>query len=577
MKQFKTVSEGVWVVTEDMQLEELNIAEGASVTAPEGKKVTMTVNGVATKLQPASFQGDIRLTVTDDIPVRFFAYKEPMQYRAAAYIKDGKVQDHQSVAAAIKSGDVTGAWAKNVKIVARDDAFNGIFVDGEGEYVIDGADIDLEGLGGNDFNGYGAAIMSHGTAKVTVNHANIHVRGASRNSFFVGEHSEMTINDSVLYNETGILPAGYVDNVDMGGMMRVPWMLGLRGNSRATNLADFGTAHYNRCHLMADGWGVLSTDAVDRCRLFVTDCLIEVVGPSGYGAFSIGDCNDVFDHCVFNVPDYALIMANETAGGEFINGTVVNSKRFGVMSFLNMGGKLIVRDSTFNTEKAVFLIKGCTPEIDVKNAKLNSKSKTILQLFDIDDPTGANRWFFDPKEEDVYIEGRDLTVAVPGNDVIARFADMEVNGDFFNATTNIPLDTSEMPAFEMPPMPEPEDGAEPFTPPEPGPLPKNLELTFTNATVTGRITAAKARHRVARVDKTNCEELGELDFTARESINNGVIVNLEAGAVWNVTDISYLTKLVIADGAVVNAKSMTVDGVATPIVPGTYTGKIVVE
>ncbi len=574
MKQFKTVSEGVWTVTEDMQLEELIIAEGASVAAPAGKKVTMTINDVATQLRPASFQGDIRLSVTDDIPVRFFAYKEPMEYRAAAYIKDGKVQDHQSVLAAVKSGEITGAWAKDVKIVCRDEAFNGIFIDGDGEYVIDGADIDMEGLGGNDFNGYGAAIMSHGNAKVTVNHANVHVRGASRNSFFVGENSEMTINDSVVFNETGVLPSDYVDNVDMGGMMRVPWMLGLRGNSRATNLADFATAHYNRCHLMAEGWGVLSTDAVDRCRLYATDCLIEITGPSGYGAFSIGDCNDVFDHCVFHVTDYALIQANETAGGEFLNGTVVNSKRFGVMSFLNQGGKLVVRDSTFNTEKAVFLIKGCTPVLDVSNAKLNSASHVILQLFDLDDPSGSNRWFFDPKEEDVYIEGRDLTTSVEGHDVIARFADMEVNGDFFNATTNIPLDTTGMPEFVMPEMPEGED----MPPrPEPGPLPKNLDLTFSNATVTGRITAAKARHRVARVDKYNCEELGELDFTAREAINNGVIVRLENGSVWNVTAESHLTKLVIEDGAAVNAASMTVDDVETALVPGTYTGKIVIR
>ena len=574
MKQFKTVSEGVFTVTEDLHLEELNIAEGASVAAPEGKKVTMTIGGVATKIVPGSFQGDIVLRVTDDIPVRFFAYKEPMEYRAAAYIKDGKVCDHQSVPSAIRSGEVTGAWAKDVKIVCRDEAFNGLFIDGEGEYVIDGADIDLEGLGGNDFNGYGAAIMSHGTAKVTVNHANVHVRGASRNSFFVGENSEMTINDSVVFNETGILPPGYVDNVDMGGMMRVPWMLGLRGNSRATNLADFGTAHYNRCHLMAEGWGVLSTDAVDRCRLYATDCLIEVTGPSGYGAFSIGDCNDVFDHCVFNVPDYALIQANDNSCGEFLNGTVVNSGRFGVMSFLNQGGKLVVHDSTFNTAKAVFLIKGCTPELDVRASKLNSDTNTILQLFDLDDPSGSNRWFFDPKEEDVYIEGRDLTAAVPGHDVIARFADMEVRGDFYNATTNIPLDTTGMPEFIMPAMPE---GEEMPPRPEPGPLPKNLDLTFENAAVTGRITAAKVRHRVERVDKTNCEQLGELDFTAREAINNGVIVTLKSGAVWNVTGTSYLTKLVIEDGAAVNARSMTVDGVPTPLVPGTYTGKIVIE
>lgn len=571
MKQFKTVSEGVLIVTEDLHLEELNIAEGASVAAPAGKKVTMTIGGVATKLVPGSFQGDIVLRVTDDIPVPFFAYDEPMEYRAAAYIKDGKVCDSQSVPSAIRAGEVTGAWAKDVRIVCRDDAFNGLLIDGEGEYVIDGADIDMEGLGGNDFNGYGAAIMSHGTAKVTVNHANVHVRGASRNAVFVGEHSEMTVNDSVIYNETGVLPAGYVDNIEMGSMMRVPWMLGLRGNSRATNLADFGTVHYNRCHVMAEGWGVLSTDAVDVCRMFVKDSLIEVTGPSGYGSFSIGDCYNVYDHTTFNVPDYALIQANETAGAEFVNGTVVNSKRFGVMTYMNIGGKLVVRDSTFNTDKACFLIKGGTPILNVSGSRLNSQNGSILELFDCDDPTGIDRWYFDPAHDDVYVEGRDLTVAVPNNDVIAHFADMEISGNFYNATTNIPLDTSEMP--EMPYMPAPaQDDAIHL---EPGPLPKNLELTFSNVRLHGCVSAAKARHRVARIDKTNCEQLGEVDFFPQEAVNNGVIVMLENGSVWDVTGTSHLTKLVIADGASVNARSMTVDGAETPILPGSYTGKIV--
>lgn len=571
MKQFKTISDGVWVVEENAQFEELTIRSGASIAAPKGKKVTLTVNGVATKPVPGVYQGDVRLTVTDDIPVAFFAYDEPMEYRAAVYVKDGKVQEHQSVPAAVKAGKVSGSEAKDVKIVCRDDAFNGILIDGEGEYTIHGADLTFEGLGGNDFNGYGAAIMAHGTAKLTVNNANIHVRGAARNAVFVGDHSNVTVNDSVIYNETGILPENYVDTVGMGSMMRVPWMLGLRGNSRTTNLADFGIVHYNRCHIMADGWGVLSTDAVDVCRMYVTDSLIEVVGPSGYGSFSIGDCYNVYDNTVFNVPDYALIQANETAGGEFANGTVVNSKRFGVMTYMNIGGKLVVKDSTFNTEKACFLIKGGAPILTVSNATLNSKNGSILELFDCDDPTGIDRWYFDPDHDDVYVEGRDLTVGVPGNDVIASFSDMTINGDLFNATTNIPLDTSEMPPMPYMPAPAQEDAIHL----KPGPLPKNLDLTFSNVQINGRISAAKARHRVAKIDKSNCEELGEVDFTVQQAVNNGVIVRLEGKSVWNVPGTCFLTKLVIEAGAVVNAKSMTVDGIETPIAPGSYTGKIV--
>ena len=148
MKQFKTISDGVWIVEENVQLEELTIRAGASIAAPTGKKVTLTVNGVATKPAPGVYQGDVRLTVTDDIPVPFFAYDEPMEYRAAVYVKDGKVQENQSVPAAVKAGEISGAEAKDVKIVCRDDAFNGILIDGDGEYTINGADLMFEGLGG---------------------------------------------------------------------------------------------------------------------------------------------------------------------------------------------------------------------------------------------------------------------------------------------------------------------------------------------------------------------------------------------------------------------------------------------
>ena len=578
MKQFKTV-EDVWVVEENTALAELAIREGASIQAPKGKKVTMTIGGVGTKIQPGTYQGDIRLTLTDDIMVPFFAYDEPMEYRAAVCIRDGKYVPEQSVEAAVQSGHTGDGECCDVVIVNRDEAFNGIYVTGEGEYTINGADIDMEGLGGNDFNGYGAAIMAHGNAKVTVNDATIHVRGASRNAVFVGDHSTAYINDSVIFTETGVLPADYKDNVDMGGMMRVPWQLSLRGNNRATNLADFGTAYYNNCHLMAEGWGVLSTDAVDSCRLFAKDCEIEITGSSGYGSFSIGDCYDAFDHCTFNVPDYAMVMANETAGGEFVNGTVVNSGRNVVMSFLNQGGVVRMKDSTFNTGKAIFNIKGSAPVIEAERCVFNAEDGMILSLYDCDDPTNPGGWYIDPVGPDVYVEGRDLTRTEQGKDVIASFKDMELKGNFYNSTTGLEIDKTGFPPFELPSMPLPE-GAEP--PVMPGPSALNMELSFENARIVGRISAAASKHRVPRIDKTNCEELGEIDYTPCEAINNGVIVKLGRGTSWTVTGACYLTSLTIDADAVIwgengAAVKMTVDGVETPIAAGSYAGKIVLS
>lgn len=124
-----------------------------------------------------------------------------------------------------------------------------------------------------------------------------------------------------------MLPYDYEDNVMPGNMRRVPWMHGLRGNCRATNLADYADALYEDCTITSEGWGVMSTDGVRRCRLTLKNCDVAVTGPSGYGAFSIGDCIDTFEDCRIDVPDYALIMANETASGTFKN-TKVDAGRF---------------------------------------------------------------------------------------------------------------------------------------------------------------------------------------------------------------------------------------------------------
>ena len=49
--QEKTISRGVWMVKESQALSRLTIAEGASIAAPEGKYLTLTVNGVTCMLR----------------------------------------------------------------------------------------------------------------------------------------------------------------------------------------------------------------------------------------------------------------------------------------------------------------------------------------------------------------------------------------------------------------------------------------------------------------------------------------------------------------------------------------------
>lgn len=61
-----SVDKGVWVVKESVALRALTIAEGATLAAPEGKSLTMTIEGVGTAMKPGIYKGDILLSVADN-------------------------------------------------------------------------------------------------------------------------------------------------------------------------------------------------------------------------------------------------------------------------------------------------------------------------------------------------------------------------------------------------------------------------------------------------------------------------------------------------------------------------------
>jgi hypothetical protein len=284
----------------------------------------------------------------------------------------------KSVADAVVGGEVTGTGAKDIKITSVGDKFNGIIVTGDAKYTISNAEINLTGNGGNDFAGFGAAIMTDGNADVTLNNAKIITDGVIRSAAIIKGHSTLRINDSYIY--TGNRPIPEVTE----GMMQVPWMLGLVGTCRSTNLLDYGNTYYTNTHIVAEGWGALSTDATKVVRMNLKNCTIDVKN-SGYGSYSIGDSLNTFDGCTFNVADMALIMAAE-GGGVFTNGTVVNSGRFGVMMHGGSGPLTIDKGSVFNCKDAVIQVKSSYPKILVDNAQLNSEKGAILEILVNDDP-----------------------------------------------------------------------------------------------------------------------------------------------------------------------------------------------
>lgn len=578
-----------WEIGESATLTGLTIAEGAVIKAPEGYCVTMTVDGIETGIKPGVYEGKVVLTVTKGIPAEYKGTSYSL--RTAIAVENGKYIEDKSVPTAVAAGEVTGEYAKDIKITSVGENFNGIIVGGDSNssYSIVNPVINFTGNGGNDLVGYGAAIMSDGMADVTVENASIITNGVVRSAVFVGGDSVMHINNSNIEVSDGA-------SSSESGMMGVPWMLGISGYCRATNMVDNGTAYYNNTNIKAQAWGALSIDNSKTTRLYVTDSTIEVV-ESGYGAYSIGDCIDSFSNCKLDVPDMGLIMANENASGVFTDGTVVNSGRFGIMVHSgNYGTLTIDKGSVFNTNEAVIQVKSSYPTIIVDNAKLESKSGVILQAILNDDPNGggggapAGGMSGEALGEMPGGDGGEPggmpggsgggpggmpegsggvpAGGMPGGsgggpggmpggananaDLKATFKNVNLSGDIINAMTTL----------------------------------GDVIVTFENSTITGAITTATSKAQAdidgVKLSKENYYYIGDVKNTYCATDDKyGLKVTLEKST-WIVDKTSYLTGLTIAKGAALKAPNgysvaLTVDGIDRDIEPGVYEGKIVLN
>jgi len=598
-------SGATWEVAETTQLASLTIAEDATIKAPDGYNVTMTVDGVGTPIAAGTYKGKVVLSITKEIQMSGAQGGPPggggappggdregapggeragaapgggaagadrgaarggeragapgavpgearggemaggtppggdrgglpggepggrgqsAPFKATIYVENGKYMPEQSVAAAVTGGKVSDTSAENVKIASNEGRFNGIIVTGDtpSTYAIDNPEITLTGNGGDDASGLGSGIMVSGKAEVTINNAKINNTGANRSAVFVSGEGVIHVNDSEIEVHNG--PNDSSGSFSAGGvMMAGPWLLGITGNVRATNIVESGTAYYTNTHIKSQAWGALSTDGPVKIRLNATKCVIET-DESGYGAYSIGDCINTFSNCTFNVADYGVILCDNSSD-IFTDATVVNSKRIGVMMHTGTGsGKLVIeKGSEFNTKDTVIQVKGRGIDIFVDDATLNTESGVILQSMANDDP--------------FFTAGMGDTMGAKGfsKDVNATFSNVTLTGDIINSDT---VGTVKQPL---------------------GPNGEKLTLQ-----------TPELYYLIGQTINTYCATNDPF----------GVTVELDGKSTWIVGKTSYLTNLSIAEGAVVKAPegytlTMTIGGAKKAIAPGVYKGKIV--
>ncbi|XVQ86400.1 hypothetical protein ACQP2K_02900 [Microbispora siamensis] len=584
----------------------LTIEEGGAIAAPAGYSLTLTVNGaevgstledlyvndgIDTRIAAGTYRGNVVITVAEENVVSYNSRSWPI--RQAVYVDADGVNSRKSVLSAVLGGKLRDTSATGLQLVSYGEAFNGVFVAG-GSYELKSPQIRFTGNGRCDFIGYGAAVVATGAGtRLVVDNARIHNRGVVRATVVAEGSSTVVVKNSTLSTTDGTLPASYQDTGDTSFMMTCPWLLGMYGTVRATNLLGNGTkATYLNTSITSENWGLLSVDEGNNCTLVAVNCTLRHTGTSGYGTYAIGNVTEHLLGNVYDVVTYASIIWG-SAGLHYGDSSpeavkalndslslgltsedirsvkprisVIDSKRFGFM-WQSTGPLLIDGGTRVTTGETMFLSKAAASAVTVdgsKGASLTPGNGVIYQLMDNDNPGRVNvtgyPWkanytasYTQPTDPAVKSATFDPT-APHSTDASGTFSNITLKGDFYNGVLGGGVGKLQG---------------------------MNLVLTFDNSVVEGVISASTAVHRVSPINKSNHDQLGVVGNTPSPVVNNGVIVTLGGGSRWTVTGTSYLSALHLAADAHVTAAdgralSMTVDGVPADITPGnSYTGSI---
>jgi hypothetical protein len=429
---------------------------GADITAPAGQEATLIVDGTVTRFDGVDQTFDQATVVyTDDVDSaddRLSSFTaggtdetdNDYAYHTALFVDDTGVVDSKSVTQAIGDGATYDeTHAENVTIRSTDPSFNGIMVSGGIQYTIAKAtitfDTDGDGRQSCDFSGKGTAIAAYGEGtKVTVEDSDISVSGVANMTLFADSGATMTVRNSKLHSAGGTLHEGYLNSPSQNTMVAPPWILGIMGNSRCTNLeGNYTTMNFIDCETSAAKWAVLSTDSGSNMKLNIVNTTMDLTGSdqpiqaddtyedadgdpnpftsrSGYGTYVIGSADEQFLGVTMNVGTYGSIFTGGTgtytslekgqtyelldANGQVSETyeatedkiTTINSDTFGFMSHQGTDTITLEKGTQVNSVYASLLMKNTQGDTVVNvtsGASLNPDNGILMQVMDNDDST----------------------------------------------------------------------------------------------------------------------------------------------------------------------------------------------
>lgn len=370
--------------------------------------------------------------------------KEDYQYYATILVDDGTLYNGTAVTT---DGTVTASSATGITIVDPTSGHNGIIII-DADYAISNATITMEtnadGSNTCDFSGVGSAIAVYGDSVVTISDSTIITAGVATMPIFVDNGATVTVDNTTLVSKGGTLYKEYMNSPDQATMVAPPWILGIMGTSRTTNLMGTNsTMNFTDSTTSSGAWAVLSTDSGSNMYLNIYNTSLTLLNKdesaaaplqvaggeisatndnpyttnygSGYGTYAIGAAVETFAGATINVGTYATIFTGgsatytgisqgqpymlQNADGSSQNYvasktavTTINSDTFGFMIHQSANTITIENGTVINSGYATFLVKsGSSDETvtaTIDRATINNGG-VLIQVMDNDDATNG--------------------------------------------------------------------------------------------------------------------------------------------------------------------------------------------
>lgn len=370
-------------------------------------------------------------------------------YDAALFITADGVDTEKSAEGRIASGTYDGASAANIELKDGVSGHNGMIIVST-DYSITDSTIDLstdaDGTDTCDFSGKGAAVAVFGSdANVTIENSTIHTAGVATMPIFADDGATVTLKNSMLKSDGGTLYKEYLNTPSQTLMVAPPWILGIMGTARTTNMMGNDTAtNVIDCDASAGAWAVLSTDNgsnmflnVYNSNLTLNNADESAAAPiqaeggqisetldnpytvnygSGYGTFVIGSAVETLAGTTIHVGTYATIFTGGSAtytaleagktyqlknsAGEVSTeytatedrNTVIHSDTFGFMAHQSSNLINIEKGTVVDSGFATFLMKSGSSNEEMTatiDDAVITNGGVLIQVMDNDDATNG--------------------------------------------------------------------------------------------------------------------------------------------------------------------------------------------